>query len=96
MEEDRKAVMAQVTGRVQGVCFRAWTLREAQELGLTGWVRNEPDGSVSALLVGPEGAVTAMLGRLWKGPPGALVRKVEFEDVDPKPEATPFRFTIAG
>lgn len=95
MEEDRKAVMAQVTGRVQGICFRAWTLREAQGLGLTGWVRNEPDGSVSALLVGREGAVAAMIGRLWKGPPGALVLKVEFEDVDPRPEATPLRFTIA-
>jgi acylphosphatase len=49
-------------------------------LGLTGWVRNERDGSVTALLAGADGAVTVMIERLWQGPRGALVSKVEIEE----------------
>lgn len=86
--------MAQVTGRVQGVSFRVWTLREAEKLGLTGWVRNEPDGSVVALLVGPDGAVEDMLERLWVGPAGASVSGVEFGEVEPA--EVPARFSIIG
>ncbi|MDH6232856.1 acylphosphatase [Mesorhizobium soli] len=94
MEKHRKAVMAQVTGRVQGVSFRMWTLREAERLGLTGWVRNEPDGSVVALLVGSESAIADMLERLWIGPAGATVVTVEFGEVEP--DAVPARFHITG
>ncbi|NRB17607.1 MAG: acylphosphatase [Rhodobacteraceae bacterium] len=47
------ALRARITGRVQGVTFRAWTRSEAEQRGLSGWVRNEPDGSVRALLIGP-------------------------------------------
>lgn len=86
--------MAQVTGRVQGVSFRVWVLHEAERLGLTGWVRNEPDGSVVTLLVGPVGAVEDMLERLWVGPAGAAVANVEFGEVDPA--EVPARFTITG
>lgn len=68
-----KAVEARITGRVQGVGFRAWAAREASALGLAGWVRNEPDGSVSALLAGDTAAVDAMLVILRHGPPAALV-----------------------
>jgi acylphosphatase len=49
-------------------------------LGLAGWVRNERDGSVTALIAGADGAVTAMIDRLWQGPRGALVSKVEIEE----------------
>lgn len=94
MEKDRKAVLARITGRVQGVSFRVWALREAEGLGLTGWVRNEPDGSVTALLVGSEPAVAAMIGKLWKGPRGAAVSRVAVEDVEPG--ETPVRFSITG
>jgi len=68
MSDDIKAVMVRITGRVQGVGFRDWTQREASRLGLTGWVRNEADGSVAALLMGSEAAVAAMLHRLHEGP----------------------------
>lgn len=66
-----------VTGRVQGVGFRAWTEREARRLGLTGWVRNEPDGAVTAFLAGPPEAVATMLEHLHHGPRGARVSGVE-------------------
>jgi acylphosphatase len=65
-----------VTGRVQGVGFRAWTEREARRLGLTGWVRNEPDGAVTTFLAGPPEAVATMLERLHRGPLGASVADV--------------------
>ncbi|MCA1493465.1 acylphosphatase [Ensifer sp. NBAIM29] len=80
MAEDRKAALVRITGRVQGVCFRAWTRDEAQRLGLCGWVRNERDGSVTALIAGPVAAVDTMLRRLSEGPPGASVSTVASED----------------
>ncbi|MCR9140430.1 MAG: acylphosphatase [Alphaproteobacteria bacterium] len=74
-----KAVGAHITGRVQGVAFRAWTKVEAQSRGLSGWVRNEPDGSVRAVLAGPEPAVDEMLKAMEAGPPAAIVATVEIE-----------------
>jgi acylphosphatase len=76
MPDGNKAVQVRITGRVQGVGFRDWTYKEASGLGLVGWVRNEGDGSVGALLVGPEKAVAAMLERLWTGPRFAAVSDV--------------------
>ncbi|TIX83542.1 MAG: acylphosphatase, partial [Mesorhizobium sp.] len=67
MEDGRKAVRVRLSGRVQGVSFRVWTRTEAEKLGLSGWVRNEDDGSVTALIVGAEGAVSTMMNRLWEG-----------------------------
>jgi acylphosphatase len=93
MTDQRKAVHVRITGRVQGVGFRDWTRGEAIALGLTGWVRNEPDGSVHALLVGAESAVEAMLKRLWKGP-----RFGEVSDVRSEPataDDAPVDFHIA-
>ena len=52
MTEDRRAVKVRITGHVQGVYYRGWTQSEATRLGLAGWVQNEPDQSVSALLAG--------------------------------------------
>lgn len=82
---DRKSMLVSINGRVQGVSFRAWTCAEARQLGVTGWVRNEPDGSVTALIAGPEARIAAMLERLRRGPPGARVsnivpREVELEE----------------
>ena len=52
MPGERKAILVRIRGRVQGVSFRVWTKMEAEKLGLTGWVRNEADGSVAALVAG--------------------------------------------
>ena len=66
-----------VEGRVQGVFYRDSARRRAQELGLTGWVRNLPDGRVEAVLEGDASAVAAMVAYLREGPPHAQVRSVE-------------------
>lgn len=78
---DDRAVLARVSGRVQGVGFRAWTRRTALGLGLGGWVRNRPDGSVEALIVGPRAAVAAMLSALREGPARAEVRDLAVEPI---------------
>ncbi len=72
-----RTVMVRIRGRVQGVGFRYWTQDEAERLGLAGWVRNEPGGSVKALLSGADEAVAEMLERLREGPRGAVVSEVE-------------------
>ena len=80
MRSQQRVVRARISGRVQGVGYRIWTRGEAARLGLTGWVRNESDGSVSALIAGADSAVAAMVERLWQGPRGAAVSKVEIVD----------------
>ena len=85
------AVLAQVTGRVQGVSFRAWTKGRARALGLTGWVKNQPDGSVSALIAGPEAVVQAMVDELHRGPRWARVEQVITTPGDPASAPPDFR-----
>jgi acylphosphatase len=79
MRNDQSAVRVRVTGRVQGVCYRAWARDEAERLGLAGWVRNEPDGSVAALLIGPPPEVARMLDAMRRGPPAARVTDLTTE-----------------
>ena len=64
---------------VQGVFFRAWTKETADSLGLDGWVRNLPDGSVEAVFSGPSSSVDTMLTLSKRGPRSAKVEKVEVE-----------------
>jgi acylphosphatase len=73
-----------VTGRVQGVFFRAWTREEARTLHVSGWVRNCSDGSVEAQLEGDLGAVEAVIELMREGPPGAEVESVQVEEADPE------------
>ena len=73
-----------VTGRVQGVFFRAWAQSQAVELGVNGWVRNCGDGSVEAYLEGDEAAVKALIQRIRQGPPSAEVTDVEVEEASPE------------
>ncbi|WP_426126027.1 acylphosphatase [Pararhizobium sp. PWRC1-1] len=77
MTDEAKAVLVRITGRVQGVGFRFWMRGQALRLGLSGWVRNEADGSVAALICGPEAAISTMLERSWIGPLGASIADVE-------------------
>jgi acylphosphatase len=65
-----------VSGRVQGVCYRAFTQDVAQELGLCGGVRNLPDGRVHVEVEGPRTRVEQFLEQLREGPPRAQVRDV--------------------
>ena len=69
---------------MQGVFFRGSTREKAQELGLSGWVRNLPDGRVEAVFEGEGDRVGEMLSWCEEGPPGARVREVVSEDEDPE------------
>jgi acylphosphatase len=73
---------ARVTGIVHGVGFRFFVLREAQALGLVGWVANQPDGSVECVAEGPRDRLEALLGRLREGPPAAIVDNVSVAWMD--------------
>ncbi len=80
-----------VSGRVQGVCFRASTRREALVLGVRGHARNLPDGRVEVLACGPRQALDALCEWLWVGPPSARVTGV---DCEPANEAAPQGFEV--
>jgi acylphosphatase len=71
-----KAVQARVSGRVQGVSFRWYTEEQARRLGVTGWVRNEPDGSVLVHAEGDDEAVDALVAWCRTGPSLARVTDV--------------------
>lgn len=68
-----------ITGKVQGVGFRFATVRRAHELGVTGWVRNENDGSVQAMVQGTTDQIDQLISWLQYGPPNARVDNVEVE-----------------
>ena len=72
-----------VSGRVQGVFFRASTRQQAERLGLRGWAVNLPDGRVEVLAVGPAAAVQQLGEWLHDGPPAAKVLSVETAPADP-------------
>ena len=72
-----------VRGRVQGVFFRASCRDAADALGVSGWVSNEPDGTVQAVFEGDEGAVEGMVAWCHSGPPHAQVQGVEVIDEEP-------------
>jgi len=79
------AVRATVRGSVQGVGFRYETQRRAAQLGVLGWVRNDPDGgTVRVHAEGPRSAVDSLLEFLREGPRGAAVAEVEVEEVKPE------------
>jgi len=73
---ERRTVHVLISGRVQGVYYRGWTMQTALALGLTGWVRNRYDGQVEAILAGDASAVADMLEACKQGPPDAVVDAV--------------------
>jgi len=74
------AIRFLVSGKVQGVCFRANTQEQARHLGLRGYVRNLPDGRVEVLAAGADGALEALAEWLWQGPPLSRVDAVDRQD----------------
>ena len=78
------AVRVTVTGRVQGVGYRAWVRDEAARHGLAGWVRNDPEGTVTALLAGRRAMVDCMLEAMLRGPRHAVVASLASEAADPE------------
>jgi acylphosphatase len=72
----------QILGRVQGVWFRESMRREAERLGVAGWVRNCPDGSVEAVVQGPIDAVDTLIAWARSGPPLAHVSHVDVSEAD--------------
>ncbi len=86
-------VHLRIHGRVQGVFFRASTMDKAKELGLTGWVRNNPDGSVEVIAEGSRERVETLVAWSHEGPRHAVVNRVEIEW---EPYADEYKeFTIA-
>jgi acylphosphatase len=79
-----RCVRLRITGRVQGVWYRGWTVAQARELGLDGWVRNRRDGSVEAVVSGASEQVEELIARCRIGPPAAEVDRVHVT-----PEAEP-------
>ena len=77
-----RSVRLRITGRVQGVGYRAWALDTARRLGLRGWVRNRADGSVEALVTGDDEAVAAMIEACHEGPLAARVAEVGISDAE--------------
>lgn len=90
MQDERERAHVRVTGRVQGVFFRDTARREAVRLGLTGWVRNSPDGAVEAVFEGPSEGVREMVRWCEQGPPDAAVENVDAGYETPRDDLTGF------
>ena len=85
----REKILYKVSGRVQGVCFRAYAEAAAAELGVTGWIRNRADGRVEGEAWGSEEAIKAFIQWLHKGSPYGRVDAVEVEREGPDEHAPP-------
>ncbi len=82
MDAQTKAVELTVSGTVQGVDFRQWTVREATRLGLGGWVRNNTDRTVTILAEGPIEPVETFIERVKQGPSYGQVEGVDVRDAE--------------
>lgn len=80
-----------ISGKVQGVGFRAATRNTARRLGLAGWVRNLPDGRVEAIFVGPRDTLERMIAWCHRGPRAAAVQHVSVEWTAPQAMLTGFK-----
>lgn len=93
MQNTITTVRLVITGRVQGVWYRGWTVGKAHELGLAGWVRNVTDGSVEVLVNGPQETVDQLIAACRKGPVSAGVDNIVIEMIDPPGEGGAFPTT---
>ncbi|HEY4128821.1 MAG TPA: acylphosphatase [Gammaproteobacteria bacterium] len=71
-----------VSGKVQGVFYRASTAERAHALGITGYAKNLPDGRVEVLACGEEAQLKELIDWLWQGPPAAKVQGVDVQEAD--------------
>lgn len=90
MNEPIDCRRCRVSGRVQGVFYRASTERRATDLGLAGYVRNCADGTVEVVMHGPVAACDDLEAWLWEGPPSARVEAVQCETESEPPTGTGF------
>lgn len=90
MQNERERAHVRVTGRVQGVFFRDSARRQAERLGLSGWVRNSPDGAVEAVFEGPSERVREMARWCEQGPPDAAVENADVDFGPPRDDLTGF------
>jgi len=77
-----KRLHVRIHGQVQGVWFRGWTVDEASQRGLSGWVRNVHDGTVEAVFAGDDAKVDEMIQRCHEGPPAARVSQVAVAEAE--------------
>ncbi len=89
-----KRVHVFISGRVQGVAFRAGTRRTARSLNLTGWVMNLPDGRVEAAFEGRDSDVRAMIAWCRRGPEGARVDGIEITEEPPSGDEDRFEIRL--
>lgn len=80
-----------IEGFVQAVGYRNFAIAEASRLGLDGWIRNRADGTVEALVSGPQKDVEAFVGAAMRGPAGSRIRNVELHNEDKPPDEKGFR-----
>jgi len=92
MDEQKETIRARVivSGRVQGVWFRGTACERARELGVSGWVRNRPDGNVEAVIEGPRRQVRQMVAWCYRGPRMAQVQHVDLAWEEPTGEFAGF------
>ncbi len=83
-EGERRCVRARISGRVQGVGFRAFVIGLGKDLGLSGWISNQPHGEVEVLLEGGRAEVGRAIEAVWRGPLLARVDNVTIEEISPQ------------
>ena len=89
-----KTLQIKVYGRVQGVFFRSSVKEKAENLGIYGWVKNEPDGTVSIVIQGPENSLKELIKWCYNGIGGARVTKIESEPIEPREKFEKFEIKL--
>ena len=92
--EAERSVQILVSGRVQGVSFRYFTLRAAERLGLVGWAKNLPGGEVEVRVRGPESVLELFRGELRQGPPASRVDDLVESELEAPLEGSGFRIVF--
>jgi acylphosphatase len=81
-DDEQTHLRLRIEGFVQAVGYRNFVIGEAARLGIDGWIRNRSDGTVEALVSGPNAAVETLVGFCMKGPPGSTIKNVELHKAE--------------